>query len=96
MQLPCDYAAYFGKADTMSGRDMLWFWESARGWLANRSVFLYQTTDEPINNIGGLRWLRPTAFHEAPAVPPYAVCLRPDSSSLKTCGYVVRRLESIA
>ncbi len=69
---------------------MFWFWEDARAWLANRGVYLYETSEEPFNNIRGQYWLRPPVSSITPAALPHAVCLLPDSSLSKIFAFVVR------
>lgn len=74
---------------------MLWFWEDARAWLADRRVYLYETTEEPLGNVYGERWLRPLEYDTTPAAPPYAVCLRPDPSLRETFASVVRPCDGV-
>lgn len=75
----------------MYRRDMFWFWEDARAWLADRDVYLYETSEEPVENVHGERWLRPLTSNEASPMPPYAFCIRSEPSLHNVYTSIVRR-----
>ncbi len=73
---------------------MYWFWEDARGWLADRGVYLYETNQYFVGDASGQQWLMPLTFPAVPAVPPYAVCVRPDPSLPRAFTWVVCQIRT--